>query len=176
MSRPRVGPPSFSRDARRRSEARAALLVGMVEPRRVSADRSERIVLAHTNWIGWSTLASCSESFTCAATPHRLTASRALIHPMTWVRLGRCLLRCCSWHGFCTALGDEVSAAEILVTILADPAGSQLVPPDRETIHESAERMRIELTVHTQDGDLDAWRPGLTSHHGRGSPGASRRR
>jgi len=95
-SRPRVGPPSFSRDARRRSDARAAHLVGMVEPRRVSArgvelgvrddgrcpsrlaDRSERIVLAHTNWIGWSTLASCSELFTRAATPHRLTASHTL--------------------------------------------------------------------------------------------------
>jgi predicted ATPase/class 3 adenylate cyclase len=60
-----------------------------------------------------------------------------------------------------TALGDSTSAAEILGTILADPAGSQLVPPDSETIHESAEQMRIELTEQDRDRDLlDAWRRG----------------
>ncbi|MGH2445464.1 MAG: AAA family ATPase [Candidatus Limnocylindria bacterium] len=60
-----------------------------------------------------------------------------------------------------TALGDTTSAAEILGTILADPTGSQLVPPDPETIHESAERMRIALTEHANDGDLvDAGRRG----------------
>jgi hypothetical protein len=50
--------------------------------------------------------------------------------------------------------GDQRSAAEILGTILGDPAGSQLVPPDPETIHESAERAWNELSRHGRDGEL----------------------
>ena len=52
------------------------------------------------------------------------------------------------------ASGDVRSDAGILGTILADPAGSQLVPPDPETIHESAERKWAELPDHERDPEL----------------------
>jgi predicted ATPase len=57
--------------------------------------------------------------------------------------------------------GDERSAAEILGTILGDSAGSQLVPPDPETIHESAERAWNDLSRQGSDAELvDARRRG----------------
>jgi hypothetical protein len=54
--------------------------------------------------------------------------------------------------------GDTRSAAEILGTILGDPAGSQLVPPDPESIHASAERAWTDLLSQGDDGELEAAR------------------
>jgi hypothetical protein len=59
------------------------------------------------------------------------------------------------------ASGDARSAAEILGAILGDPGGSQLVPPDPETIHAPAQRMWGELPDRVHDEELvDARRRG----------------